>query len=551
MISINSYDQYAQAWDCGVDVPVGSDSVRFFHTKGKDSVERVFVDHPSFLAKVWGKTGAKLYGSAAGSDYADNQARFALFCRAALAAIDALPFVPGGNESSKLTIVANDWHSALVPVLVKDVEKPAGRFKNAKVALCIHNAAFQGRFHAESFGEQFLFFVVLQVGERERREREGKGKSGGEKKLSLSKPQKTFLNFKLKKKGVLGLPAASKSRFEFEDGQPREFIESEDPDSLPAVAGKFAKINWLKAGALAADAVLTVSPNYARDICSGPSGGVELDDVFRSVGVEGIVNGRNTPAPATAAGGAAASSLLPLEFDASTVAEGKAVAKETLQAELGLPVDPDAALFGFVGRLEEQKGVDVLLEAIPGLVKRAGGKKVQVAVLGTGKKNLEAQVASLGDKFPGVASGTVAFSAPLAALITAGSDFFVVCSRQEPCGLVQLDAMARGTVPVVATVGGLVDTVKEGATGYHVGKINPDGLVAEDVEALAATLARAAAAHGTPQHDAMRDRCISQDLSWAKPAAKWEAVLEDLSRGSATAETGAKKAAVTTPVAAV
>lgn len=77
----NSYDQYAQAWDCGVDVPVGDDSVRFFHTKGKDGVERVFVDHPSFLAKVWGKTGAKLYGSAAGSDYADNQARFALFCR--------------------------------------------------------------------------------------------------------------------------------------------------------------------------------------------------------------------------------------------------------------------------------------------------------------------------------------------------------------------------------------------------------------------------------------------------------------------------------------
>ena len=196
----------------------------------------------------------------------------------------------------------------------------------------------------------------------------------------------------------------------------------------------------------------------------------------------------------------------------------------------------------------------MLLAAIPGLVERVAGsgKKVQVAVLGTGKKNLEAMVESLGDRFPGVASGTVAFSAPLAALITAGSDFFVVCSRQEPCGLVQLDAMARGTVPVVATVGGLVDTVKEGATGYHVGKIDPDGLVPDDVDALAATLARAAAAHGTPAHEAMRDRCISQDLSWAKPAAKWEAVLEDLSSGGATAaETGPKKAAVTTPVAAV
>jgi granule-bound starch synthase len=380
-------------------------------------------------------------------------------------------------------------------------------------------------------------------------EREGEGgREGGR-----EREREAGLNSRSTKKknsspGVLGLPAASKARFDFEDGQPREFVEGEDPTSLPAAGKKFAKINWLKAGCLAADAVLTVSPNYAKEICSGPAGGVELDGVFRSVGVEGIVNGRNTPAPAASG---AASSLLPLEFDASTVAEGKAVAKETLQAELGLPVDPDAALFGFVGRLEEQKGVDVLLAAIPGLVARAGGKKVQVAVLGTGKKVLEAQVSALSEKFPGVASGTVAFSAPLAALITAGADFFVVCSRQEPCGLVQLDAMARGTIPVVSTVGGLVDTVKEGATGYHVGRIDPDGLAAEDVEALAATLARAAAAHGSPAHEAMRDRCISQDLSWAKPAAKWEAVLEDLSSGGPTAETGAKKAAVTTPVAAV
>ena len=69
--------------------------------------------------------------------------------------------MPGGSDNPSLTIVANDWHSALVPVLVKDVEKPAGRFKNAKVALCIHNAAFQGRFHADSFGELKVFFDVI------------------------------------------------------------------------------------------------------------------------------------------------------------------------------------------------------------------------------------------------------------------------------------------------------------------------------------------------------------------------------------------------------
>jgi hypothetical protein len=105
-------------------------------------VDRVFVDNPLFLAKVWGKTGSKLYGAKSGADFKDNQTRFAVFCHAAVAALKALPFGPGED----CVIVANDWHSALVPVIVKTVCQPRGENLSTKVALCVHNIAFQGRF---------------------------------------------------------------------------------------------------------------------------------------------------------------------------------------------------------------------------------------------------------------------------------------------------------------------------------------------------------------------------------------------------------------------
>jgi hypothetical protein len=85
-------------------------------------VDRVFVDHPLFLAKVWGKTGSKLYGKTNGSDFADNQERFAMFCKAALEAPLVLPFGYGED----VCFVSNDWHSGLVPVLLNKVYRPSG-----------------------------------------------------------------------------------------------------------------------------------------------------------------------------------------------------------------------------------------------------------------------------------------------------------------------------------------------------------------------------------------------------------------------------------------
>ncbi len=424
----------------------------------------------------------------------DNQRRFSLFCRAAVEALRALPFMPGEDA----VIVANDWHTAMVPVLLKDLYQPRGEFTDVKTALTVHNIAFQGRFWDESFAS-------------------------------------------------LGLPASSRARFDFSDGFPEVFDEAnpvgeEGPDfSAVAPGQRFPKLNWLAAGVDACDKLLTVSPNYALEIQSGPALGVELDGRIRAKGVEGIVNGMDVADwnPAT-------DKFLALKYNAASVEAGKGFAKAQLQREAGLPVDAAAAVFGFIGRLEEQKGVDILARACKRL---PAGAPIQVVVLGTGKKAMEAEVAALSDRFPGRVAGVVAFSNPLAHLITAGADFMVVPSRFEPCGLIQLHAMAYGTVPLVASTGGLVDTVKEGVTGFQMGAMDPDGLAEADVEAVAATMERAAEVYGTPAHAAMRDACIAQDLSWAAPAAKWEAVLAELKFGTARApEAAAAKASVPTPV---
>ena len=113
----------------------------------------------------------------------------------------------------------------------------------------------------------------------------------------------------------------------------------------------------------------------------------------------------------------------------------------------------------FLHRLEEQKGVDILLASLPKAI--AANKNAQFIILGTGKAALEKQVAALDKAFKGQVKGVVKFSAPLAHLMTAGADFILVPSRFEPCGLIQLHAMQYGTVPIVSSTGGLVDTVSQ------------------------------------------------------------------------------------------
>ncbi|KAJ4728024.1 Starch synthase, chloroplastic/amyloplastic [Melia azedarach] len=467
------YDQYKDAWDTDVviELKVGDkiEKVRFFHCY-KRGVDRVFVDHPTFLEKVWGKTGSKVYGPYTGEDYQDNQLRFSLLCQAALEAprvlnLDSSKYF-SGPYGEDVVFVANDWHTALLPCYLKTMYKPKGMYKSARVVFCIHNIAYQGRF--------------------------------------------AFADF-----GILNLPDEFKSSFDFIDGYDKP------------VKGR--KINWMKAGILESDKVLTVSPYYAQELVSGVEKGVELDNILRKTGIMGIVNGMDVQE-----WNPLSDKYLSVKYDASTVMDAKPLLKEALQAEVGLPVDRNIPVIGFIGRLEEQKGSDILVAAIPQFIR----ENVQIVVLGTGKKAMEKQLEQLEKLYPDKARGVAKFNVPLAHMIIAGADFILVPSRFEPCGLIQLHAMRYGTVPIVASTGGLVDTVKEGFTGFQMGSFNVecDAVDPADVTAVATAVKRALATYSTQVLTEMIQNCMAQDLSWKGPAKKWEDVL--LSLGVAGSEPG-------------
>nr|ACB30384.1 granule bound starch synthase Ia precursor [Lotus japonicus] len=459
------YDQYKDAWDTNVtvEVKVGDrvETVRFFHCY-KRGVDRVFVDHPMFLEKVWGKTGSKLYGPTAGVDYEDNQLRFSLLCQAALEAPRVLNLNSSkyfsGPYGEDVVFIANDWHTALLPCYLKSMYKSRGIYQNAKVAFCIHNIAYQGRNAFSDFSQ-------------------------------------------------LNLPNQFKSSFDFTDGYDKP------------VKGR--KINWMKAAILESNRVFTVSPYYAQELVSGEDRGVELDNIIRKTGITGIVNGMDIRewSPET-------DKFIDVHYDATTVTEAKSLLKEALQAEVGLPVDRNIPLIGFIGRLEEQKGSDILVEAIPEFI----DQNVQIIVLGTGKKIMEKQIEQLEETYPDKAIGVAKFNAPLAHKIIAGADFIVIPSRFEPCGLVQLHAMPYGTVPIVSSTGGLVDTVKEGYTGFHTGAFNVECETVDpaDVDKLATTVKRALQTYGTPVLKEMIQNCMAQDFSWKGPAQQWEKALLSL-----------------------
>ncbi|GFZ06370.1 UDP-Glycosyltransferase superfamily protein [Actinidia rufa] len=459
------YDQYKDAWDTNVlvELKVGDsiETVRFFHCY-KRGVDRVFVDHPIFLEKVWGKTGTKIYGPKTGTDFKDNQLRFSLLCQAALEAPRVLNLTSNeyfsGPYGEEVVFVANDWHTALLPCYLKSMYRSKGIYKNAKVAFCIHNIAYQGRF--------------------------------------------PFSDFKL-----LNLPEEFKGSFDFKDGY-------EKP-----VKGR--KINWMKAGILESDRVLTVSPYYAQELVSGEDKGVELDNIIRLTGITGILNGMDTQEwnPST-------DKYIDVNYDASTVMDAKAILKEDLQAEVGLPIDRNIPVIGFIGRLEEQKGSDILVEAISEFI----DEDVQIIILGTGKKPMEKQIEELEELYPDKARGVAKFNRSLAHKITAGVDFILIPSRFEPCGLIQLQAMPYGTIPIVASTGGLFDTVKEGFTGFQMGAFNVECETVDpaDVKALATNVKRAIKTYGTPALTEMVQNCMAQDLSWKGPAKKWENILLSL-----------------------
>jgi len=212
----------------------------------------------------------------------------------------------------------------------------------------------------------------------------------------------------------------------------------------------YGQLSFMKAGLHFADALTTVSPTYAREIQT-PAQGCGLDGLLRHrAGVlHGILNGVDYRVWSPVRDRAIAQAY------SAERPEGKAACKAALQHECGLTVSPEAPLFGVVSRLTEQKGLPLVLQALPELL--AGGG--QLVVLGSGDAALETAFAQAASRHPHQIARRVGMDEGLAHRIYAGSDVMLVPSRFEPCGLTQLYGLSYGALPLVHRVGGLADTV--------------------------------------------------------------------------------------------
>ncbi len=278
----------------------------------------------------------------------------------------------------------------------------------------------------------------------------------------------------------------------------------------------FGNLNLLKTGLVFADRLNTVSPRYAEEIQSSPLG-CKLEGVLQSRRdvLSGIVNGVDYGQwnPAT-------DGNLAAQYTRETFEQGKAACKAALQKDLGLPVAPRVPLVTFIGRLVEQKGVDLLAATVRDWVQ---SHDVQWVILGTGDVKFEEQFTLLGERFPHRVATRLEFSNRLAHRIEAGADILAMPSRYEPCGLNQLYSLKYGTVPVVRATGGLVDTITNfDEKTLEAGKAN--GFTFSDTSALALSeaLERACNTYARPEiFKRLVEIGMGQDWSWAASAKQY------------------------------
>jgi starch synthase len=282
------------------------------------------------------------------------------------------------------------------------------------------------------------------------------------------------------------------------------------------------QIGFLKAGLYYADRITTVSPTYAREIQRAEHGyGLEGLLSGRADDLIGILNGIDEKAwnPAT-------DPHLAARYSARSP-RGKAINKEALQKRLGLELRAEAPLLCVISRLTYQKGLDLLLHAMPELLERGA----QIAVLGTGDHNLEQEFRRVAAIAPSRAGVVLAYDEALAHLMQGGADAIVVPSRSEPCGLTQLCGLRYGTLPVVARVGGLADSVIDAnemalADGVATGFV----FAPETTDALADALHRALDLyyHRPEFWAAMRKRAMTRKVGWSAAAARYAQLYRDL-----------------------
>ena len=285
-----------------------------------------------------------------------------------------------------------------------------------------------------------------------------------------------------------------------------------DIDKLASVADdiKDGDINFMAQGILSSDLVTTVSPTYAKEILK-PELGVGLDNILRKrkKDLRGIINGIDMDIF-----NSATDKNLKFNYDLKNL-NNKIKNKTWLQKKVGLPVDENKVLVGFVSRLVWQKGIDLITDE---MVKKLD---CQFVILGTGEERYEKHLKKLAKKYPDKFSAQVTFSVEMAQQIYAASDMFLVPSRYEPCGLTQMIAMRYGSVPVVRATGGLLDTVNK-RNGFVFKKFKS--------EELQKTLQRAINIYQNKPKiwQKIQINGMQEDFSWDKPAKEYVKLYKSL-----------------------
>lgn len=426
MVIAPMYDDYpGVTWVGDKDVSFfgGTHRIKYFHMRKVHSkTSDVATDYVFVHLDCFRRAGG-LYHNEHG-EYGDNLFRFGLFAMAALEA-PLCCNIGGSTYGDKVLFLANDWQAGLVPIFLAHKFRRHGTYVNARSIFVVHNMGYQGVYPWKG--------TELQD---------------------------------------LGLPDIAHNDI--------FFVYPCHMRSWELDKGEC--INLTKGALITCDRVLTVSQNYAWEICT-PEGGFLLQDCARAKGIylAGIQNGiEDTWDPRVDKNIAAT-------FSAEDLS-GKATCKQALQKSLGLHEDPNVALIGFVGRLTSQKGVDILQSGVVDWLLKDEGNgvtgRVQMILMGNGDAHLSDWLRSLEQQFKGRVCGYAGFDPKVERLMMAGCDFLLMPSRYEPCGIPQMVALVYGTIPVVHATGGLKDSVKDArsadvnsreiANGYHVSPLTPD-----------------------------------------------------------------------------
>ena len=272
------------------------------------------------------------------------------------------------------------------------------------------------------------------------------------------------------------------------------------------------RLSFLKAGLFYADHVSTVSPTYAREITTEALG-AGLHGLTRGMAeqgrLSGIVNGIDESWDPSS------DPHLPHHFEADDLA-GKYANADLVRT--GLCLTPsDGPLFGVVSRLVHQKGLDIVAETARDIV-RSGG---QIAILGLGDPETEHMLSRLARSHRDNIGLLIGFNEPMARRIVAASDFCLMPSRFEPCGLTQMQAQRYGTLPIAHATGGLADTINDGETGFLFTDLSGDGLFSACRRAF----------HAYADADTlteMRQAAMSRSFLWTGAAAEYEELYKSL-----------------------